>query len=176
MSFPIFNKSNNMRKVDISSISPKDNRNRPIDVEAYSQFQDSLIGRNYPFAQRIALLATSMQEASPGSYGVGGGGYLGLSSNRMPTSYLGNTPSERAKQITYVLNDLETPHSDNWLDGGSGGITIKSGKDGYNMFWNTNDVDSATQILNKSYVRPAGRKASWDNRSKLAKILESKAK
>lgn len=124
----------------------------------------------------MAILGTSMQEGSPGSKGVGGNGYLGLSSKRMPITYLGNTPEKRAEQITYILNDLETIHSDNWLNGGSGGIRINSGKDGYNMFWNTNDVDSATQILNKSYVRPRDRKAAWDNRSKVAITLSKKAK
>lgn len=124
----------------------------------------------------MAILATAMQEGSPGSRGTGGNGYLGLSSSRMPETYLGNTPDQRALQITYVLNDLERTHSDNWLDGGSGGIRIDSGRDGYNMFWNTNDVDSATQVLNKSYVRPRDREGAWNNRSEVARTLSTKAK
>lgn len=164
------------RRVDMSKVTSFDNLNRKVDAEAYSQLQDSLIARNYPFPQRMAILGTSMQEGSPGSYGQGGGGYLGLSSKRMPKSYLGNTLEQRAKQITFVLDDLERTHSNNWLDGGSGGVKINSGKDGYNMFWNTNDVDSATQILNKSYVRPRDRQAAWNNRSKVAQTLSKKAK
>lgn len=178
MSNPVerFKKNRNHKKVDMSQITSKDNLGRAVDREAYSQLQDSLVARNYPFAQRMAILGTSMQEGSPGSKGIGGNGYLGLSSQRMPIRYLGNTPKERAKQITYILNDLETTHPDNWLDGGSGGIRIRSGKDAYNMFWNTNDVDSAAQILNKSYVRPRDREAAWNNRSKVAKTLSKKAK
>lgn len=162
------------RKVDMSKVTSSDNLNRKVDTEAYAQLQDSLIARNYPFPQRMAILGTSMQEGTPGSYGIGGGGYLGLSSERMPKSYLGNTPEQRAKQITFVLDDLERTHSNNWLDGGAGGVKINTGKDGYNLFWNTNDVDSATQVLNKSYVRPRDRENAWNNRSKVARTLETK--
>lgn len=171
-------RSNNTdtRKIDMSKVQTSDNNNRIIDREAYAQLQDSLIARNYPFPQRMAILATSMQEGSPGGRGIGGNGYLGLSPQRMDTTLLGNTSEQRAKQITFILDDLEYTHPDNWLDGGTGGIKIDSGKKGYDMFWNTNDVDSATQILNKSYVRPAGRQTEWDNRSKVAKTLGKIAK
>lgn len=164
------------RRVDMSKVSTSDNNDRVLDRAAYAQLQDSLIARNYPFPQRMAILGTSMQEGTPGSYGVGGGGYLGLSSRRMPKSYLGNTPEQRAKQITFVLDDLERTHSDNWLDGGSGGIKINSGLEGYDMFWNANDVNSATQILNKSYVRPKARETDWNTRARVAQILSEKAK
>ena len=169
-------RQNNTRKVNFDEVETSDNLGRAIDREAYKQLQDSLIARNYPFPQRMAILGTSMQEGSPGSYGKGGNGYLGLSKQRMPISYLGNTPEQRARQIKYILDDLETTHSNNWLDGGTGGIRIESGKDGYNMFWNTNDVDSATQILNKSYIRPRDRQPAWNNRATVAKNLSKKAK
>lgn len=163
------------RQVNMNSVTIEDNLGRALDREAYAQLQDSLIARNYPFPQRMAILGTSMQEGSPGSYGVGGGGYLGLSSDRMPRSYLGNTPSQRGKQINYILNDLEITHPNNWLDGGAGGIRINSGQDGYNMFWNATDINTATQVLNKSYVRPRDRQKSWNNRSTVARTLGTKA-
>ena len=166
----------NNREVDFSKVNSTDNLGRAIDIEAQSQLQDSLIARNYPFPQRMAILGTSMQEGSPGTYGVGGGGYLGLSKTRMPKSYLGNTPEQRAKQITYILDDLERTHSNNWLNGGSGGITINSGKEGYNLFWNATDIPTATQVLNKSYVRPAVRKQAWDNRTIVANNISKKLK
>lgn len=44
-----------LRKADI-------NRGRGIPVEATEQFQDSLIGRGWGLPQRLAILATSIQE------------------------------------------------------------------------------------------------------------------
>lgn len=164
------------RKVDFSIITSRDNLDRKVDREAYAQLQDSLIARNYPFPQRMAILGTSMQEGSPGSYGVGGNGYFGMSEERMPVSYLGDTPEQRGKQISFILDDLETTHPNNWLNGGTGGIRINSGKDGYNMFWNAKDINTATQVLNKSYIRPDGRLSAWNHRTTVANNISKKIK
>lgn len=159
------------RKVDMSTVTEADNLNKKLFLKEFDQLQDSLIARNYPFAQRMAILASAFQEGSPTSKGVGGNGILGLSSQRMPVSLLDDYPA----QITWVLDDLEQTHEDNWLDGGSGGITIKTGRDGHNMFWNTNNIDSATVILNKSYIRPSD-PSDWSDRTKVAINLSNKAK
>lgn len=151
------------------------NRGRDIPVEAIEQFQDSLLARGYGLPQRLAILATSMQEldAKEGaaSVGVGGNGYLGLSYGRMGKEYLDDSIEGRGKQINFLIEDLNKTHSNNWLDGGSGGPKIMSGKDGFNQFWNADDIELATRILNKSYIRPAGKEASWNNRARIAKNL-----
>lgn len=151
------------------------NRGRYMDIEAMEQLQDSLIARKMGQPQRLAVLATAAQEMGQegaASRGIGGNGYLGLSSQRMPEVYLDNTPAGRGKQIHYILNDLNTTHSDNWLDGGAGGPKIMSGKDGFKQFWNAKTTGDATRILNKSYIRPAKRKAAWDNRAQVAEDME----
>ena len=152
------------------------NLNRPLDIGSMNQLQDTLIARKYGLPQRLAILATAAQEMGKegaASRGVGGNGYLGLSEQRMPLSYLGNTPKQRGEQIHYLMEDLNKVHSDNWHHGGTGGISIKSGQEGYDKFWNENNVWNATQILNKSYIRPRDRQAAWDNRSTVAKNMQN---
>lgn len=85
-----------------------------------------------------------MDEKGAASRGVGGNGYLGLSRQRMPESFLDDTPKGRGKQIHFLLEDLTKTHSDNWLDGGSGGPYIKSGEDGFKQFWESENVWDAT--------------------------------
>ena len=117
-----------------------------------------------------------MDRKGAASRGVGGNGYLGLSEQRMPTSYLDNTPEGRGKQIHFLLEDMLTTHSDNWLDGGSGGPTIKNGKDGFTKFWSSPNVYEAARIFNKSYIRPAGRLDAWNNRADVAKAMQKHLK
>lgn len=112
-----------------------------------------------------------MLKKGAASRGVGGNGYLGLSSKRMPEKYLDDSVEGRAEQIHFILEDLTKTHSDNWLDGGAGGPKIMSGKDGFNKFWNSRDVGEATKILNKSYIRPAGKLDAWNNRAKIATLM-----
>lgn len=150
------------------------NRNRPINVAHMNQLQDSLIARNIPLPQRIAILATAAQEAGKSganSRGVGGNGLLGFSAQRMPLSYLGYSPSAVGRQIHYILEDLYNPSHPNWLDGGKGGPYIKDSEDGYNQFINSKTAEEATKILNKSYIRPLGREAAWNNRAEVARNM-----
>lgn len=147
------------------------NRGRPINVAHMTQLQDSLIARQIPLPQRIAILATAAQESNKdgaASRGVGGNGLLGFSAERMPLTYLGSSPNTVGLQIKYMLDDIYNPNHPNWLDGGAGGPYIRSGEDGYNQFMNAKTAEEATRILNKSYIRPAGREASWNNRAKVA--------
>ena len=165
-----------LKKVDFNEwFEQEGNRNRPVNIPAMEQLQDSLVARGFGLPQRLAILATAaqeMDEKGAASKGVGGNGYLGLSEKRMPTSYLNDTEKGRGKQIHYLLEDLLTTHSDNWLDGGSGGPTIMSGQDGFNQFWESPNVYEATRILNKSYIRPAGKLDSWNNRAGVAKAMQ----
>lgn len=147
------------------------NRGRYLDIPAISQLQDSLIARGWGEPQRLAILATSAQEMGKegaASKGIGGNGYLGYSSQRMPISYLSNTPDGRAKQIHFLLEDLITKHSNNWLGGGKGGPYLKNGSDAYDKFWKSEDINEATQIFNKSVIRPAGGINAWENRAEVA--------
>lgn len=112
----------------------------------------------------MAILATAAQEMDErghASQGIGGNGYLGFSTKRMPLHLLKN----RSAQITTILNDLETTHPDNWLDGGTGGPTILNGKEGYKKFWNAVNVENAAKYLNKSNIRPRDREEAWNNRA-----------
>ena len=165
-----------LKRVDFKKfMAAKGNGNRPLDIDSMEQLQDSLIARRYGLPQRLAILATAAQEMGKegaASRGVGGNGYLGLSEQRMPLSYLGNTPKKRGEQIHYLLEDLNKVHSDNWHHGGSGGISIKTGQEGFDKFWSEPNVWNATQILNKSYIRPRDRQAAWDNRSTVAKNMQ----
>ncbi len=165
-----------LKRVDFEKfMAAKGNGNRPLDIVAMEQMQDSLIARRYNLPQRLAILATAAQEMGAegaASRGVGGNGYLGLSEQRMPLSYLGNTPKKRGEQIHYLLEDLNKVHSDNWHHGGNGGISIKTGQEGFDKFWSEPNVWNATQILNKSYIRPRDRQAAWDNRSTVAKNMQ----
>lgn len=162
------NKKTIPKKVDMQGfLTESNNRNRGLNIAHMNQLQDSLIGRGYNDAQRLAILATAAQETGAkgaSARGVGGNGLLGLSKERMPTSLLGNDQKTVGKQIHYLLNDLETTHSDNWLNGGSGGPKIMSGKDGFGQFWSTKDPAHATRVLNKSYIRPRDKQPAWENR------------
>lgn len=153
------------------------NRNRPMNIPAMEQFQDSLIARGFDEPQRLALLGTSAQEMDSrgaATIGVGGNGYLGLSSSRMPIELLDDTPEGRGKQIHYVLEDLTHvytgthPQAGNWSDGKSGGPVLISGQDAYNKFWAAKTPKEATIILNKGYIRPRDRQDAWNNRASVA--------
>ena len=160
------------RTVNFEEFMEKEgNRGRYLDIPAISQLQDSLIARGWGEPQRLAILATSAQEMGKegaASKGIGGNGYLGYSSQRMPVSYLSNTPDGRAKQIHFLLEDLITKHSNNWLGGGKGGPYLKNGSDAYDKFWKSEDINEATQIFNKSVIRPAGGINAWENRAGVA--------
>lgn len=168
------------KRVDLSKVTQRENRDRAIPVEAMEQFQDSLLGRYYPYSQRLALLATSLQEVDKNgaaSRGAGGNGYLGLSKDRMPADLLDDSVEGRGKQIKYILDDLEhivgAPNN-NWTDGNDQPPRVDSAQDGFNKFWNASTPYDATIYLNKSYIRPDGESAAWENRANIANILMSK--
>ena len=141
-----------------------------------TQLQDSLIARNeYNDARRLAMLSTGLAE--PGhqgfaSIGIGGNGILGMSKERMPLNLVGAGPVIGGKQIHYILEDIKGLHSDNWHHGGKGGLPIQNAKDGYNKFWNENDIRKATIYLNKGYIRPKAREEAWNNRVATALLLQ----
>lgn len=163
------------RKVDIDAwYAGNNNRKRGVNTEELKQFQDSLVANNIPLAQRLAILGTSAQETGTegsASYGIGGMGLLGLSGQRMDSALVSHNPDTVGMQIHFLIQDLKKRHSDNWLEGGAGGPTIKTGKEGFEKFWGGNNVDTITQVLNKSYIRPAERLNAWKNRAEVAKSM-----
>lgn len=185
-----------LKRVDLQEWYDKEGleiagQKRKVSISALEQLQDSLIARGqkdpkrYGLPQRLAILATSaneIDERGAATVGVGGNGYLGLSKSRMPLSYLDDTPKGRGAQIHHILEDLNNvytgnhPMAGNWNDGGSGGLTVMSGQDGFNKFWSSPSVWDAAQYLNKSYIRPAGRIDAWNNRSKTAKNMQKHLK
>ena len=169
-----------LKRVDIQEwFDQEGNRGRAVNIPAMEQLQDSLIARRWGLPQRLAIMATAAQEMNENgaaSRGVGGNGYLGYSSNRMPEEYLDDSPEGRGKQINFLFEDLLKIHSDNWLNGGSGGPKIMNGRDGYNQFWNGDNVYETTRVLNKSNIRPAGRLDAWNNRANVAKAMQKHLK
>lgn len=168
------------KRVNISKVTQTENRGRAVPVEALEQFQDSLIGRSYPYPQRLALLATSLQEVDQrgaASVGKGGNGLLGLSSKRMPVTLLDDTPEGRGKQIQFILDDLEhiigAPNN-NWTSGNNQPPKVQTAQEGFDKFWNATTPYGATIYLNKSYIRPAGGQEAWKNRANIADILKDK--
>ena len=162
-------KNGTKAKKDLSKFTSKMNHNRGTNTEDLAVLQDSMIARNYPEAQRLAILGTAAQEMDNRGYqsiGVGGNGILGFNTVRMPERLI--QKGNRGEQISWVLNDLEGVHNGNWGDGGKGGPVINSGYDGYKQFWDAGDPLTATQILNKSNIRPAGRQAAWNKRVSVA--------
>lgn len=149
---------------------------RDFNVADISQLQDSLAARKeYNDARRLSMLATSLAEAGDkgfASIGIGGTGILGMSKERMPFNLVGSGPVIGGKQIHYILEDIRGLHPDNWNHGGKGGLPIQNAKDGYNKFWNENDVRKATIYLNKGYIRPAERENAWNNRVATALLLQ----
>lgn len=153
------------------------NRKRPMNISAMEQFQDSLIARGFAEPQRLAILGTAAQEMNErgaATVGVGGNGYLGLSSSRMPVELLDDSEEGRGKQINHVLEDLTHvytgthPQAGNWSDGGEGGPVLLTGKDAYNKFWNATSPKNAAIILNKGYIRPRDGVSAWNNRASVA--------
>lgn len=168
------------KKVNFNNVTVKENRNRTIPVDAMEQFQDSLTGRYYPYAQRLAILASSLQEVDErgaATEGVGGNGYLGLNTNRMSSEYLDDSVEGRAKQIKYILDDLETIKgfpNNNWTSGDNQSPYVKSAQEGFDLFWNANTPRDATIYLNKNYIRPKGKAESRNNRAVISEILMNK--
>lgn len=169
------------KRVDFQAMVNDRANVRYMDIPSMNQLQDSLIARGFPEAQRLALLATAEHEMGTqgaASRGIGGNGYWGLNEQRMPTSYLGNTPEKRAEQIHYIIENLINvykgthPQAGNWSDGGTGGPKIMSGQDGYNQFWKALDPMTATQILTKSYIRPANQASEGKIRGKSAETMK----
>ena len=149
---------------------------RDFKVADIEQVQDSLLAHpEYNEARRLAVLATSLEEAGEkgfGSRGIGGNGMFGISKERMPLSYVGKGSGIGGKQIHWFLDDVQALHPDNWNHGGSGGLPIRNAKEAHNLFWNADDVSDATIYLNKGYIRPAERESAWKNRVNTALMLQ----
>ena len=148
----------------------KGKKARATNFEDLEQFQDSLIARGYNEPQRLAFLATSyneMDNKGAASRGIGGNGYMGFNTIRMPLSLL----NDSSKQIQYILNDTEKLTPDNWTDGGSGGPYIKNQTDAFNKFWNETNPNAATLILNKTNIRPA-KQSDWYLRASDADLMK----
>lgn len=148
----------------------KGKKARATNFEDLEQFQDSLIARGYNEPQRLAFLATSyneMDNKGAASRGIGGNGYMGFNTIRMPLNLL----NDSSKQIQYILDDTERLTPDNWTDGGSGGPYIKNQVDAFNKFWNETNPNTATLVLNKANIRPA-KQSDWYLRASDADLMK----
>lgn len=141
------------RKVDFQSyLNDPEYSKRKFLIENMKILQDSLISRKYQEPQRLAILSAVGDET--------GGDPQALSEDKQFSGIIqwgaGRKPNspKLGEQIHQMLNEIETPKSPHWSDGGGGLPKVPNLIDGYNSFWNSKSPSDAALYLNKGYVRP----------------------
>ena len=141
------------RKVDFQSyLNDPEYSKRKFLIENMKILQDSLISRKYQEPQRLAILSAVGDET--------GGDPQALSEDKQFSGIIqwgaGRKPNspKLGEQIHQMLNEIETPKSSYWSDGGGGLPKVPNLIDGYNSFWNSKSPSDAALYLNKGYVRP----------------------
>ena len=141
------------RKVDFQSyLNDPEYSKRKFLIENMKILQDSLISRKYQEPQRLAILSAVGDET--------GGDPQALSEDKQFSGIIqwgaGRKPDspKLGEQIHQMLNEIETPKSPYWSDGGGGLPKVPNLIDGYNSFWNSKSPSDAALYLNKGYVRP----------------------
>lgn len=141
------------RKVDFQSyLNDPEYSKRKFLIENMKILQDSLISRKYQEPQRLAILSAVGDET--------GGDPQALSEDKQFSGIIqwgaGRKPNspKLGEQIHQMLNEIETPKSPYWSDGGGGLPKVPNLIDGYNSFWNSKSPSDAALYLNKGYVRP----------------------
>lgn len=158
------------RRVDFQSyLNDPEYSKRKFLIKNMEILQDSLIARNYQEPQRLAILSAVGDET--------GGDPQALSENKQFSGIIqwgaGRSPnsSKLGEQIHQMLNEIETPKSPYWSDGGGGLPKIPNLMDGYNSFWNSRSSSDAALYLNKGYVRPR-KESDRFRRARQATIME----
>ena len=125
--------------------------------------QDSLIGRNANFAQRIAILSNIISE-SGGETKPHGNGAHGLIGWRSDRAY--NLPTTLDGQLHYLMTEtFANPRGKNWHHGGDG-TGVNTGKEMYNLFNTTQNINQATAAYTRGFVRPPS--SEYERRKTLA--------
>lgn len=129
--------------------------------------QDSLIGRNANFAQRIAILSNIISE-SGGETKPHGNGAHGLIGWRSDRAY--NLPTTLDGQLHYLMTEtFANPSGKNWHHGGDG-TGVNTGKEMYNLFNTTQNVNQATAAYTRGFVRPPS--SEYERRKTLAQLIK----
>lgn len=131
------------------------------------QIEDSLIARQMPYAQRLALLASVAEETGGDPTAIDETGkFKGIiqwEDSRYPNT------EDLGEQIHWMLTEIYNPKM--WTHGGGGLPVIKTAREGFDKFWNNKNVYDATLYLNKGYIRPKEEGARV-NRANKAKIMQ----
>ena len=129
--------------------------------------QDSLIGRNANFAQRVAILSNIISE-SGGETKPHGNGAHGLIGWRSDRAY--NLPTTLDGQLHYLMTEtFANPSGKNWHHGGDG-TGVNTGKEMYNLFNTTQNVNQATAAYTRGFVRPPS--SEYERRKTLAQLIK----
>lgn len=145
----------------------KSNYNWYINKDNIEIIQDSLENRNANFAQRLAILSNIIAESGGETkpHGNGAHGLIGWRAERA-----NNLPKTLDGQIHYLFTEtFSNPSGKNWTDGGTG-TGVMTGKEMYNLFNTTQNVNQATAAFTRGFVRPP---ASQNEKRKLfAQLLK----
>lgn len=129
--------------------------------------QDSLINRNVDFAQRVAVLSNIISESGGETkpHGNGAYGLIGWRAERAA-----NLPKTLDGQIHYLFTEtFSNPSGKNWTDGGTG-TGVMTGKEMYNLFNTTQNVNQATAAFTRGFVRPP--QSQNDRRKILSQLIK----
>lgn len=136
------------RKVDFQSyLNDPEYSKRKFLIENMKILQDSLISRKYQEPQRLAILSAVGDET--------GGDPQALSEDKQFSGIIqwgaGRKPNspKLGEQIHQMLNEIETPKSPYWSDGGGGLPKVPNLIDGYNSFWNSKSPSDAALYLKR---------------------------
>lgn len=133
--------------------------------------QDSLIGRNANFAQRVAILSNIISE-SGGETKPHGNGAHGLIGWRSDRAY--NLPTTLDGQLHYLMTEtFANPRGKNWHHGGDG-TGVNTGKEMYNLFNTTQNINQATAAYTRGFVRPPS--SEYERRKTLAQLIKKHMK
>ena len=133
--------------------------------------QDSLIGRNANFAQRIAILSNIISE-SGGETKPHGNGAHGLIGWRSDRAY--NLPTTLDGQLHYLMTEtFANPSGKNWHHGGDG-TGVNTGKEMYNLFNTTQNINQATSAYTRGFVRPPS--SEYERRKTRAQLIKKHMK
>ena len=143
-----------IKRLDIEGLK-KDpeykNYNWYINTDNIEALQDSLINRNAGFPQRLATLAMVISENGGNTtpHGNGAHGLVGWRGDRAV-----NLPEDFGGQAHKLMVELfDNPTGKDWTHGGKG-TGVMTGKEMYQLFNSTPNVNQATNAIMKGYVRP----------------------
>ena len=160
-----------IKRLDIESLKAdpeyKNNYNWYIHDANINALQDSLINRNAGYAQRIAALSMVIPESGgkPDPHGNGAVGLIGWRGERAK-----GLPTDFGGQAHELMNGLfSNDEALHWSHGGTG-TGVATGKEMYNLYNNSQNVNQATSAIMKGYVRPE--KSEYQKRLEFAQLLK----